>query len=85
EAAALSGGRAQLAGCRVEPAADGFRIGRDGRALRTHSVPATGLFDGRWQLSGPPAPAGASLRALGAEGLRACPDWRARPLPPGAA
>jgi tRNA(Ile)-lysidine synthase len=40
-------------------------------------VAAGALWDGRWQMSG----AVGEVRALGAEGLRACPDWRATGLP----
>ena len=37
-----------------------------------------GWPDPRWQMAVPP---GLERRALGAEGLRACPDWRASGLP----
>ena len=34
------------------------------------------MWDGRWRVTGPGG-AGLTLRALGAEGLRACKSWRA--------
>ncbi len=74
--AAMAGGRdATLAGCR-------FRKGwllREARAVGG-AVPFGGLWDRRWQVSGPAGPAG-EVRAVGAEGLRACPGWRATGLP----
>jgi len=77
---AIAGGRdATLAGCR-------FRH-RDGTYVMTREMRAVGgavspdaLWDGRWRVKGP-APSGATLRALGAQGLRALPNWRAAGLP----
>lgn len=40
------------------------------------AVPAGRLWDGRWQVSG----RSGEVRALGPEGLRQCPDWRATGL-----
>lgn len=80
-AAIARGQEATLAGCRIRIGADRIRIMREGRAVAGQvtvvQTPAAGgwLWDGRWRLSGPFAP-GLSLRALGAQGLRACPDWR---------
>ncbi|MGL4235275.1 tRNA lysidine(34) synthetase TilS [Tabrizicola sp.] len=70
---AMAEGRdATLAGCR-------FRQGwlmREPRAVGG-AVPVGAVWDGRWQVVG----AEGEVRALGAEGLRQCPDWRARGLP----
>ncbi|MGA1210324.1 MAG: hypothetical protein ACO3U4_11920, partial [Gemmobacter sp.] len=44
-------------------------------------APPGSIWDGRWRLAGPPAPAGACLRATGAAGLALCPGWRALGLP----
>ena len=81
EAAACAGRRAQLAGCRVEPATQGVLIGREVRAVQGLCVPAGDVWDGRWHLAGGAAPVGACLRALGADGLSQCPDWRQTALP----
>lgn len=71
--AAMAAGRdATLSGCR-------FRKGWLMREFRAVGGPVEmgGLWDARWRMSG----AGGEIRALGAEGLRACPDWRATSLP----
>ena len=70
---AMAEGRdATLSGCR-------FRNGwlcREPRAVGGPVAPGA-LWDGRWRVT-----AGAGeVRALGAEGLRHCPDWRATGLP----
>lgn len=51
-------------------------VSREARACGV-PVPAGQVWDGRWHLTG----AGGELRALGPEGLRQCPDWRATGLP----
>ncbi|MBL4558600.1 MAG: hypothetical protein JKP98_20630 [Rhodobacteraceae bacterium] len=38
-------------------------------------------WDGRWRIEGPAVREGARIGALGAAGLRACPDWRETGLP----
>ncbi|MFD1809670.1 hypothetical protein ACFSHQ_21190 [Gemmobacter lanyuensis] len=51
---------------------------REPRAVAGLSVPchgAGGRWDGRWRLTGPAAK-GEEIRALGAQGLALCPDWR---------
>lgn len=80
-AAAEAGDHATLNGCRLEPAPAGFRIGRELDAVRHLSALPGAAWDGRWRLHGPPPPTGATLRALGAEGLKACPNWRETGLP----
>lgn len=68
---------ATLAGCRIRITTDQIRILREGRAVAGQVSSTDVLWDGRWRLSGPLSPApGLIVRALGAEGLRACPDWR---------
>ena len=75
EAAMAAGRDATLWGCRW----------RDGRLLREARavggpVSVGETWDGRWVLEGPKV-AAAEVRALGSDGLRACPDWRAQGLP----
>jgi tRNA(Ile)-lysidine synthase len=66
--AAMSAGRpATLAGCRF---ARGLIL-REARALGG-PVAVGELWDGRWRVEGPAG----EVRALGAEGLRQCQDWR---------
>lgn len=74
-AAARAGRSATLAGVQVVPGLGELRLTREFAAVRDLSTPTTTLWDGRWRLSGPHAP-GLTLKALGAEGLSACPAWR---------
>ena len=77
---AITEGRdATLAGCRFRHRNGNYTMSREARAVGGAVAPDA-LWDGRWRVTGP-APAGASLGALGAEGLRALPDWRAAGLP----
>ncbi len=69
-----------LAGCRISAVAGQIRFAREARAVQGFEAPTTGLWDARWRLDGPHAP-GLSVRALGAEGLKHCPDWRSTGLP----
>ncbi|MFC2966488.1 tRNA lysidine(34) synthetase TilS [Acidimangrovimonas pyrenivorans] len=83
-AAALAGGRRTLAGCLISGTADSVRISREYRAVRDSRCPTDRLWDRRWALSGPDSggiPEGLELRALGEDGLAACPDWRQTGLP----
>jgi tRNA(Ile)-lysidine synthase len=71
--AAMAEGRdATLAGCRHRR---GWLM-REPRAVGG-AVPVGAVWDGRWRVEGPPG----EVRALGAEGLRAVPDWRKTGLP----
>ncbi|MFZ9948864.1 MAG: tRNA lysidine(34) synthetase TilS [Gemmobacter sp.] len=81
DAALCAGRAATLSGGRRAPAGDTARIGREPRAGAAAVAPPGGIWDGRWRLAGPPAPAGACLRATGAAGLALCPGWRALGLP----
>jgi tRNA(Ile)-lysidine synthase len=76
--AAMAAGRdATLAGCRHRR---GWLM-REARALGG-PVPPGAVWDGRWVVTGPAGELrGGEVRALGAAGLRACPDWRASGLP----
>lgn len=71
---------AMLSGCclRVDDAI--IRLSREPRAIATLSTPTDTPWDHRWHLSGPHAP-DLTIRALGADGLRACKDWRSTGLP----
>ncbi len=77
--AARSGAAMTLQGCQLHSGATTARIGREYDAVATLRVPAGAVWDGRWRLDGF-APEGAEIAALGPEGLRACPDWRASGL-----
>lgn len=68
-----------LHGCRVMVSPCQIRITRESRAVAGLRVPAGQIWD-RWQLDGPVRP-GLTIAALGAEGLRLCPDWRTTGLP----
>ena len=77
---AIAQGRdATLAGCRFRHRDGSYTMTREQRAVGG-AVPANALWDRRWRVTGP-ASEGATLGALGAEGLRALPDWRATGLP----
>lgn len=56
------------------------RITREWAAVKDETGPTDQPWDGRWHLEGPHAP-DLCIRALGEEGLKACPDWRATGLP----
>ncbi|MBL9051791.1 MAG: tRNA lysidine(34) synthetase TilS [Tabrizicola sp.] len=71
-AALATGGDATLAGCRLRR---GWLV-REPRALGG-AVPVGALWDRRWRVIGPEG----EVRALGPEGLRQVPDWRAQGLP----
>lgn len=74
---AIAEGRgATLAGCRIVVKDAEIRITREAKAVMGLEGPTDMLWDNRWRLTGPHDP-GIRVRALGAEGLRQCPDWRA--------
>lgn len=66
---------AALAGCRFLYAKTGLRAFREAKAVAGVQVPVGQVWDG-WQMIGPATDA-MTLRALGADGLAQCPDWRA--------
>jgi len=83
--AAARGGEAMtLQGCYMQAQGDMLRIAREYNAVAGLRVPQGQVWDGRWCIDGQ-AVAEAEVAALGPEGLRACPDWRAGGLPHGAA
>lgn len=73
--AAREGRSATLGGVQMMPEPVGFRLTRELSAIRNLAAPTTGTWDGRWGLNGPHA-AGLTVRALGPDGLTACPEWR---------
>lgn len=83
-AALTRGPRATLHGCLLQRARGRIRIGREPAAVAGLSCAPGSLWDGRWRLSGPEGAErqeALEIRALGAAGLAACPDWRAAGLP----
>ncbi|MBA3909817.1 MAG: tRNA lysidine(34) synthetase TilS [Rhodobacter sp.] len=74
--AVACGRDATLAGCRFRMRDGRVTLSREARAVGG-PVPAGMLWDARWQVTG----AAGEVRALGTEGLRQCPDWRATGLP----
>ncbi len=78
--AVAEGRRHSLAGCLISPGRDRIRIAREYQAVRGLIAAPGEVWDRRWRLTGP-AEAGDEVRALGPEGLLACPDWRATKLP----
>ena len=68
-------GRAQVAGCELIADKTTLKVLREAKAVATASTETTDLWDGKWRLDGPHAE-GLIVRALGADGLLQCPDWR---------
>ncbi|PZX19667.1 tRNA(Ile)-lysidine synthase [Palleronia aestuarii] len=69
-----SGGSISLAGCLVRSGPGNFaRVMREFDAVRHMVVSAGSLWDGRWNIDGPPVP-GTTIRPLGEEGVRQLPD-----------
>ena len=71
-----TGRDATLRGCRLQ----GARLMREPAAVAGLVAALGQVWDARWVLEGPAAP-GAVVRALGAVGLRHCPDWRDLGIP----
>ncbi|MGL4281838.1 MAG: tRNA lysidine(34) synthetase TilS, partial [Albidovulum sp.] len=63
------------AGCKVKVSEAEFRVSREPKAVAGLECPTDALWDRRWRLTGPDD-ARLRIRALGAEGLRTCKDWR---------
>lgn len=78
--AVAAGKAATLAGVRVTHAKGAVRLTREARAVAGLVAPAGAVWDSRWRISGGDHK-GLTLRALGDEGLRCCPDWRAAKVP----
>lgn len=79
-AAVMAGRSTTLHGCILIGTKDRILIAREPRAAAGLETPTTALWDSRWRLDGPHAP-GLTIRAIGAQGLRQCPDWRSVGLP----
>ena len=74
--AAIAEGRdATLWGCRIKVSHAEIRVVREPRAVAGLACPPDQLWDNRWRVAGP-SERGMEVRALGAEGLRACKVWR---------
>ena len=69
-----------LSGCQIGAEGSGRRITRELAAVRDASVSVGQVWDNRWRIIGP-ATAQGDIRALGDQGIRACPDWRESGLP----
>lgn len=76
----LAGQGGTLAGCRFQRLASGLWAFREAKAVQHLRAGPGEDWDGRWHMSGD-WPEGAEIRALGAEGLALCKDWRALGLP----
>lgn len=74
------GRRTVLHGCLLLPDDDELRLTREPAAVCDHRVPASEIWDGRWQMIGPASP-GLEIAALGEAGLAQCPKWRERAVP----
>ncbi len=73
---AIGQGRdATLGGCRFRVKDKQLTITREARAVAGIECPTTEIWDNRWQITGSHAP-DLTIRALGADGLRAVKDWR---------
>lgn len=71
----VEGRDATLAGCRIRCPEGEISVTREPRAVAGMASPTTGLWDSRWRVEGPHDDR-LEVRALGAEGLKLCPDWR---------
>ena len=79
QGALVQGRDATLAGCRLRQLPECLLLVREPRAVADVVAPVGDLWDSRWQLDGPGG-AGLHIAALGPEGLRQCPGWRATGL-----
>lgn len=78
---ALAEGRdATLGGCRFRQKGGLVTVTREARAAGGAVSPGT-LWDGRWEVQAASGEVRGEIRALGADGLRQCGDWRASGLP----
>ncbi|NNK78015.1 MAG: tRNA lysidine(34) synthetase TilS [Litoreibacter sp.] len=78
------GGGTTLHGCqittRVSDPVRAIRIAREPAAVAGLIAPTTSVWDHRWKIDGPHSE-DLEVRALGGEGLKSCPEWRAAGLP----
>jgi tRNA(Ile)-lysidine synthase len=75
QAAIRQGRDATLGGCKMALRGNDVRMTREPKAAAGLKGPTDAIWDHRWRLSGP-HDAGLMVGALGAEGLRQCPNWR---------
>lgn len=81
-AAARCGRRMTLQSCVLSASPRHLRLAREYRAVARLRVASGAVWDGRWRATAPASDTPrATIAALGAAGLRACPDWRAGGLP----
>lgn len=73
--AALADLAGTLGGCRILRHGDSIRIAREYEAVKTLRAAADQPWDGHWRLHGP-FTADHEIRALGADGLAQCRNWR---------
>ncbi len=69
-----------LSGCQMSAEGSARRFAREYAAVRDMVRDLGGLWDGRWIIRGPQNGRG-TVRALGDDGIRACPDWRESGMP----
>lgn len=81
EAAVLDGRARTLAGCLLTHRRGWLRVGREAKAVAGLTQAPDRVWDRRWRLAGPPAPAGSRLGPMGEAGIALCPGWRATGLP----
>ncbi|WP_261399931.1 tRNA lysidine(34) synthetase TilS [Leisingera daeponensis] len=78
--AARGGGAATVSGCHLLTTSKQIWICREAKAVEgAISLPGQ-VWDSRWKVFGGDAK-GCVVRALGRDGLRKCPDWRAAGIP----
>lgn len=70
-----NGGISTLHGCIAEVRNEALLITREWKSVAGHVVLPGELWDNRWRLTGPEMP-GATVRALGEDGLKLCNKWR---------
>lgn len=75
EQAMAQGRDSTLGGARFRSGPAAITVLREARVVRGLSCATDQIWDGRWQLTGPHDPS-LSIRALGADGLSLCKDWR---------
>lgn len=69
-----------LSGCQITAEGSWRRLTRELAAVAQQVCDSAAIWDGRWRLLGPVGAHGV-IRALGDDGIRACPDWRESGLP----
>lgn len=78
--ALLMGKSSTLHGCRILVSKAEICVTREHQAVKDTVCPSDGIWDQRWEFSGPHEK-GMEIRPLGEAGLAACPDWRSTDMP----